>query len=563
MEEILRDLYWKNVETMDAIRELVRAVRIQNPHRMVTQMSKVTACLTGSLSEFAQGYPYLQSGGLPWEQEALLSEMKQIAKAQEEQDFVLMADFYEQLLLPSLQDMQNAILALEIPIIREEWLTQNLSALGIQDPRLAGAIRRYPSDAASVKDDSTKYALEPTTIGCFTLAVASGADRRYLCSNVNPIEEARLFAERVYRLEEERYLVIGWGMAYHIRELLRMYPEMDLVIVEPDIGILYHSLSCQDARDILEHVRILWKPDWRRIGSDLRENRELVCWEPELFCFQEADIRKQFSDILYRKAAIEDVERLFYQNTRENIRSCDGYVDALRPMIEGKRVVIAAGGPSLDKNLDQLKDKPDDVILIAVGTVFRQLLAKGIPIDYVIASDVQMFPQIEGLERQTIPFLLLASADRRVSRRYQGKTYLICQQGYSYAAEYAKAQGYTCYDSGGSVATLALDVAIRMKAASIAFVGLDLAMDGTRYHATGTLQETLPDFGYEKVEGIDGGKVSSSKAFIRYRLWMERRITQPDVTMPVVDATEGGAKKKGFTVMTLHDWLHGKDDTES
>lgn len=115
--------------------------------------------------------------------------------------------------------------------------------------------------------------------------------------------------------------------------------------------------------------------------------------------------------------------------------------------------------------------------------------------------------------------------------------------------------GYMCYDSGESVATLALDIAIRMKAKSIAFVGLDLAYDGKRAHATGTQYETFSGVKMQDVEGINGKILNTSRVFNQYREWLERRIQKKDVTMPIIDATEGGARKQGFEIMKLQEYL--------
>lgn len=555
MQEALRDLYWNNVKAMDEIGELIRAVRIQNEHRLILMVPKVTKQLALSMKNFAICYDKLVEGGLPWDMDYLLTVMTQIGDVQNNHDYILMGDLYELQLLPSLQDIQDAIRQLNIPLIREEWWQQNLLVLEKKNSSLAQALKEHKNSPV-FKEEQKQYSLEPTTIGCFTLAIQSESGLRYLHSNRNPLEEARLFAERVYRLEQERYLVVGWGMGYHIQELLNLYPEMDLVVAEPDLGILYYSLSCWDLQDVLDRVRIAWDSEWQEAMRLIKEEWELVFYRPELFHIENPQIREQFSNLSFRKDSIEDFERVFYLNTRANFRDCNAYVDDIRETIEGKRVIIVAGGPSLDKNLEELMDKPEDVMIVAVGRVLHLLVEKGIAVDYAVFSDSYAFPQLQGAEHFQVPILLLATADRRISKHYQGPKYLVCQQGYKMAADYANEMGYLCYDSGGSVATLALDIAIRMKAASIAFAGLDLAIYGTRYHATGTLQESLPNFEYTSIEGTDGTKLNSSKSFIRFLKWMENRIQQPDATMQVVDATEGGVKKKGFAVMSLKEYLH-------
>ena len=555
MQEKLRELYWNNVETIDTISELVRAVRIQNVHRLILEIPTVTKALNQSVKGLLDCSIPLREAGLPWDTKYFSEVLNGIAQAQTAEDYILMGDLYELQMLPCLYDMQNAIRGTGVSLLREEWYRENLRVLKVQDPSLAEALETV-SKTLKVEQEPKGYSLEPTTSGSFTLGLQMENGIRYLHSNRNPIEEARLFAERVYRVEQEHYLVIGFGMGYHIRELVRLYPEIDIVVVEPDPAVIYYALSCSDYRELLRKIRILWKPDWEPEAAGLlSKGYELVLFRPALFHIEPVRIREQLIHLANRKDSIADHERIFYQNARENFQNCDAYIDSLEDTIKGKRIVIVAGGPSLDKNLEQLREKPKDVVILAVGTVFQLLVKKGIPVDYAVFSDAFIYPQIQGAEAWKIPILLLATADRRVSRYYQGPKYLICQQGCQMAASYAEKNGWRKYDSGGSVSTLALDIAIRMEAASIAFIGLDLAYYGTKAHASGTLQETFPGFEHRKVEGVDKTMLNTSQAFNLYREWMERRIQNEDCTMEVVDATEGGARKKGFLVMTLADYL--------
>lgn len=554
MQEILRDLYWNNVKAIDEIGKLIRAVRIQNEHRMILMIPRVTNLLSLSMKDFTACYAKLLEGGLPWDMDYLLTVVTQIGDAQNIQDYILMGDLYELQLIPSLQDIQNAIRQLDIPLIREEWWQQNLSALAKKNSTLAQMLEKY-KNSLEFEENLQQYSLEPTTTGYFTLAIQSESGLRYLHSNRNPLEEARLFAERVYHLEQEKYLVVGWGMGYHIRELLNLYPEMDLVVAEPDLAILYYSLSCWDWQDVLDRVRIVWDSDWQEAGRLIKEDWQLVLYRPELFHIENPQIREQFSALSYRKDSIEDFERVFYHNSRENFRNCDDYVDSIQEKIKGKRVVIVAGGPSLDKNIDQLLNLPEDVIIFSVGTVYKLLLQKGISVDYVVISDAWVYHHVEGATDSKAPVLLLATADRKISKNYQGKKYLVCQEGYDIAAEYAKEKGYRCYSSGGSVATLALDIAIRMQAKSIAFIGLDLAYYGTQMHAAGTKKATFQGYEFHREKGWDGTELNTTQTFLRFRSWMENRIQESDVTMPIVDATEGGIVKKGFEQMPLKDYL--------
>ena len=553
IEQELRDLYWENARMIDWIALLVSVVRQQNIQRLNRELRVAAKSLQQNLSGVLSQMKLFAEYGLTWGEDYLLSILSGLEQAQIQQDYILIGDLYELQLIPALQDIQAIISGLDISLADDSWWKDNLEILKVKNPELVQALKKF--EKRTIHGQAEGYFVEPTSTGFFTLALEEDERRWYLHSNRNPVEEARIWANRNYQLEKEKYTLFGWGMGYHVRQLLNLYSDMDLVVVEPDIGILYYSLQYGDWQDVLEKVTLIWDPEYQKIGTLISDEREVLLYRPTVAHVKNQRLREMMNQIMDRKDAIADAERLFYQNIRGNIRNCGFYVDEIRNHVKGKRIIIVAGGPSLDKNIEQLREKPEDVVIFAVGTVYKLLMQKGIPVDYVVISDLWVYHQVEGIEKPEVPILLLATADRRISRYYQGRTYLVCQQGHKMAADYAEANGYTSYSSGGSVATLALDIAIRLEAAGIAFIGLDLAYYGTKMHASGTKRATFRGYEFQKEKAWDGSELNTSQTFLRFRRWMEERIQEPDATMQIVDATEGGIMKKGFVPMSLKQFL--------
>ena len=53
-------------------------------------------------------------------------------------------------------------------------------------------------------------------------------------------------------------------------------------------------------------------------------------------------------------------------------------------------------------------------------------------------------------------------------------------------------------------------------------------------------------------------EISSTPLFKIYKEWIEERIKEEDVDMPVYDATEGGAVVKGLKIERLERLLYAK-----
>ena len=135
---------------------------------------------------------------------------------------------------------------------------------------------------------------------------------------------------------------------------------------------------------------------------------------------------------------------------------------------------------------------------------------------------------------------------------------MVCQEGYAPAEELAKENGFHLYQSGGSVSTIAMDVAIRLGAARVICLGLDLAYTNDATHASGTMDYTSCAASDEyKVKAFDGGTVNSSNLFIVYREWIEQRI-QREKECRFINATEGGAYIEGMQHMSLKEAMKGK-----
>jgi hypothetical protein len=190
----------------------------------------------------------------------------------------------------------------------------------------------------------------------------------------------------------------------------------------------------------------------------------------------------------------------------------------------------------------------EEGIILATGTVFRKLMNEGIAPDYVIVTDAnkRVYAQIRGMEENTAPMLFLSTAYRGFAEKYKGDKYIIMQKGYNKAEDFASNNDFEIYETGGSVATTALEIGIRLGCRRIIFYGLDLAYTDDYVHASGTSRRDLND-NSDLIETIDiyGNPIKTTKVLNIYRKWIEERIKNVR-DIEIIDATEGGMKIKGM-----------------
>jgi hypothetical protein len=356
-------------------------------------------------------------------------------------------------------------------------------------------------------------------------------------------------------------MIYGLGLGYHICQLCQIDNYIQVDVYESNLEIIKLAVNYGVLERCLQsgQVRIHYDPEYKDLANKLAqldEDTEFVVHAPSQRLIEENSINERMEEYFLHYHSVKNQKGILKGNFRFNVNHYDAYVDELLPLWKDKDVFIIAAGPSLDYNYQELKKVGTDSIVLATGTVYRKLMAAGIKPDYVIITDgnARVIGQIGGLEQEEVPMLLLSTAYKEFSRMYQGKKYLICQEGFTLAEEFARDKGYHLYKTGGSVSTTALDVAISLHAKRVIFVGLDLAYPNNLVHAEGTTRRHLAnDDELKVIKDINGNPVKTNKHLDIYRRWMEERISESTDEIKFIDATEGGAYVKGTILMKLKD----------
>lgn len=514
--------------------------------------------------------------------------LQELQRAQEARDYVMLADICELQMQPVFVALEERLVSALGVHIDEKLLKKNVRSCGEKSPQLLYSL--LPEDVAkeclqgdgevsdacmdwlvgAVEQCAGKgYVVEPTSSGYDTIAIRREGQSRYMHTNGNVISEAFSLAEEWLAQEKESYVFYGLGMGYAYREMLSMDDNISIQVLEANRELLLLAMMFAPLWELLDSGRfeLVYDPTGhklRKIPMGISEERGFYVFYPALPGIGRQELRERMETYFLEESSVRTQGRSLLGNFRKNCRSGAGNIRQLEPLFGGMEVIIVAAGPSLDKNMEQLRKKRDGVILLAAGTVLKKLLAAGIRPDYVIMLDANstVYSQIQGVEDCGVPLLFLSTACSRVVENYQGERYLLCQKGFAPAEELAGKQGWTLVESGGSVMTAALDLCLRLKAGKIIFVGLDLAYTDSLDHAGGTYDhaKVVQDTGI-LVDSADGGKIATGKSLKVYLDWIERRIarrTGEEREIRILDATEGGARKKGMEIVTLARVMEGE-----
>ena len=231
--------------------------------------------------------------------------------------------------------------------------------------------------------------------------------------------------------------------------------------------------------------------------------------------------------------------------------------DLKKTALSETTAVIVSAGPSLDKNIEDLRAAKGRALIIAVDTALKYMLARDIVPDLFVTIDPDkpMENFADGRVRD-IPVIFDEQTPSALLREHRAAKILYnCRDYPKKLFEACGAVVEKNIASGGSVATAAFAICCDLGIKNIILIGQDLAYTGEQTHAGGVVSAGVNgDLGTVMIDGIDGTKVRTRSDWLGYLRWFEHTIEsikQENPEVRVIDATEGGALIHGTEVMTL------------
>lgn len=443
--------------------------------------------------------------------------LQDLLTTQQNNDTVLLADLLEIQLLPFIDALlQEAVLSASEPTT-PDYLEANLQLLSNQT--LANQIRQHTL--------SSLYTIELTNLGLYTVKY-NGTPALYYHSNVNPVAEANAFASYYGKSDTFSYTLFGFGLGYHAQALLRHDRRYTVTVVETNLDILKIAFTCMDFSTLLTNKRFSLEYCTLASMKDiLNRTSTLLIHYPSFQQLSPSPLKDALNHYFISLNTIYSQEKLLNWNFYDNQKLGDANIDALRPVFENKAITYIGGGPSLEyciKDLQTKTFKPDE-LLICASTVYRHLLEHQIIPDYVMMIDPQnhMIRHLQDIPEQKTALLYLCTAASNAMQAFHGKRYCIFQRDYPDANTLATSQGYTLFETGGSVSTLAIDLAIRFGCKQFTAIGLDLGYTNNQTHAFKSSQSNHSPSLLE-VKSTSGATILTTHILNTYRLWIEKRI---------------------------------------
>jgi hypothetical protein len=472
-----------------------------------------------------------------------------------------------------------------VPQVGNDLFLHNMRALWRVDPHLALRV-----DAV---DDDERFPLEPTRNGAWTTRIP-GPDGQpaYVHSRYDPQAEAEKFADAITIEDKFCFVLSGLGLGYHLLALFeRLRGDVIVVCVEPSIRMIATALTCVDLAGLIEAQRLIFLTDTEkyRLHDRLQPYNALIMLGAQfvrhapsarLYETEHAAVTEAIGEfVTYSRMTLMTLmvnSRITCKNIAMNLVHyvTTPPIDLLHRRYVGKPAIVVSAGPSLSKNIDQLKELQGHAVLIAVQTALRPLMQRDITPDFVTSLDYHEMSRkfFEGVgDLSNVHLVAEPKATWHVIDRYPGPVSLL-DNGWARLVLGDALAARGGLRAGATVAHLAFYLAVYMGCDPIIFVGQDLAFTGHVYYTPGVeihqaWRGELNRFNWieqkeweriarhrpilRKVAGIEGSTLYTDELLFTYLEQFEKDIAEAPAR--VIQCTEGGARIRGTEAMPLCD----------
>jgi hypothetical protein len=408
----------------------------------------------------------------------------------------------------------------------------------------------------------------------------------HLNSMIDTAYAARVYTERYHIRGFATYFIFGISDGRHIREFLSKCNDTNHIIIgEPSLDIFAKACEQFELSDILLNKSVqIYIPDITdTLEIIMKQTLQYSDLSHVEFCilpgydmlFHDAcvafedTIIERIQDEMVKKGTYLHFDRAMPRNTMFNMKNMitQRNIGQLKQKLEGRGVeelpvIIVSAGPSLDKNIKELKKAEGKALIIVVDAALRAVVKAGIHPDLVCTVDAKTPERFfTGMELRDIVWCCDSLTNPAILKQYGKRIYYfgVFEKNFNKRLEQILGYPFPILPTGGSVSSIAFMLAIYLGFRKIVLIGQDLAFTGGKSHTAGIEGALGDNDAYIKsrvlmeVEGIDGSMLQTDFQMWYYKKWFERAILEAGDTLTVIDATEGGAKIEGTQIKSLRE----------
>jgi hypothetical protein len=417
-----------------------------------------------------------------------------------------------------------------------------------------------------------------------------------LHSHYDPIREAHQALKKYDCAGVDYFVFLGFGLGYLLDALIEQGTDSSnhFFIIESDLAILKAAFEARDLSSMLSlpYIHFAWPvsgpelaEQWRRFFDPVQAQKNIflthvpsMALDAKLFRNATEIIQSQTFQTLININTLVVNTQASLDNFTQNISKAANTPGVVKfvNMFSSIPAIVISAGPSLDKNIHQLRGCEEQMLILATDTALKPLLAAGIDPHFVLAGDPSYTNYLHLKEAPSKETLLVAEATcfPAMFSEFEGRaiTCIFEDSPLKFLSDLLGNKG--TLRAWGSVATMALDYALLLGCNPIAFIGQDLAHTDGRIYCSGLCfdeewfagvddpakyQAQLKNLRSHRrtimLKDIFGRSIETTDKLIAYWNWMIKVFRDhPEVRF--INASEGGILHDNVIVSSLGEFLH-------
>lgn len=398
----------------------------------------------------------------------------------------------------------------------------------------------------------------------------------YLHSAIDPCYEAEQWVQRIKKMSDTLYVVLGVGLGYHLRAFQEKLPSNSYVMV------IYtaHELSLLKVASQMSNSK--WLDDQRLFYLELVNIHDMAIIIADIMIdktIKKIHLCRHFPLMSLAEKEYEEVENKlipgiektmavnftlkfhtnysFFENYWRNFSEI-----AIRPggkCLEGSfsdiPVIVVGSGPSLNKNIQELKKCVNKAVIIAAGSAIGALYKHGITPHILIVADANpmMYEDVKNYFSPETLLVATTTVEHRIVAKYSGpKCFVETSSDLSDKSFKEYLPQSARIKQNISITTAAVDFANYCGARTIVLVGQDLSYSDKKHHAEGIQTNSYEGLSTIRVPGYFGGEVDSNVPF-KGVIDFYNEYVRENNHIEFINSTEGGAMIAAMRNVALQD----------
>ncbi|MDX4038851.1 motility associated factor glycosyltransferase family protein [Aliarcobacter skirrowii] len=300
------------------------------------------------------------------------------------------------------------------------------------------------------------------------------------------------YKEKIYK-EIKKFVFFGSFLGRHIPRITNKMNSSIYLLIEESLEIFRLSLFTVDYTILAKNNGVIFSVMDDLIDIEIKINRFLDIGHLENYLIK-FSVMGSGSHNMYdiflsnsyaRKPSGYDFTRYLYHYINKTTTAIkDGYKFLLFNKIqkdltifEDLPVLYLAAGPSLDENIEWIKENQDRFFIVTIGSVYGKLLKNGIKVDLVTTVDEQKWLKtkqfsddiLEKSDKNTM-FFASTFTTKKILEGLKDKNLYLYETYETFFNE------NICF-SGYSIGELTMEMILALNAKNIYLIGLDLTIN--------------------------------------------------------------------------------------